>query len=139
MTRKLSKLTKVGQLGYNVWMTHIRTITSSEVKGALGQLLGSLASEGPIEITRNGHLVGVLSAPPKRTLASDADRMSMLAMLYAAGKLTWREIADETGAAFGDLLLELSKQDLELPRVTPEKRPEQVALLGAIFRQASKR
>ena len=119
-------------------MAQIRTITSSDAKGSLGRLLGSLASDGPVEITRNGHLVGVLSAPPARTRAADADRMSTLAPLYAAGKLTWREIADEAGAAFGELLLELAKQGLALPQVTPEKRAAQAALLRGIFRQASK-
>lgn len=119
-------------------MALTRTISSSDAKGCLGRLLGSLSSEGPVEITRNGHLVGVLSAPPELARATEADRMAELAPLYAAGKLGWREIASDTGAAFGELLLELAMQGLALPRVTPEKRPAQAALLRGIFRQAAK-
>jgi prevent-host-death family protein len=120
-------------------MTPARSITSSEAKANLGELLGSLATEGPVEITRNGRKVAVLSAPPEQANALEATRLAELAALYAAGKLAWREIAAETGAAFGDLLVELARQNLQLPRVTPAKRPEQVAMLDAVLRQAVQR
>jgi len=116
-----------------------RSITSSEAKASLGELLGSLTTEGPVEITRNGRRVAILSAPPVRTNASDAARLAELAKQYAGGRVAWREIAAETGAGFGDLLDELSKQNLKLPRVTPAKRPEQVAMFNAILRQAVRR
>ncbi len=120
-------------------MQPTRSITSSEAKASLGELLGSLATEGSVEITRNGRKVAVLSAPVQQESAVEASRMAELAGLYAAGKLAWREIAAETGVAFGDLLLELTRQNLQLPRVTPAKRPEQVALLGVILRRAARR
>ena len=114
-------------------MSTPRSITSSEAKASLGELLGSLATEGPVEITRNGRKVAVLSAPAEQTNAHDATRLAELAALYGAGRVTWREIAAETGAAFGDLLVELARQNLQLPRVTPAKRPEQVAIFLAIL------
>lgn len=119
-------------------MTAVRRLTSSEAKANLGEVLGTLSTEGPVEITRNGRLVAVLS-PPERPSSSNArpDRLPELAALYAAGKVTWREIADETGAAFGDLLLELAEQGLQLPRVNPEKTPEQKRLFKAILRKAA--
>ena len=120
-------------------MTQPRSLTSSEAKGSLGQVLGSLASEGPVEITRNGRLVAVISAPPQQTRGTDAGRLATLAALYSAGKMAWRQIADETGASFGDVLLELAKRDLPLPRVTAEKRPEQLAHFKAVLRRASRR
>lgn len=120
-------------------MTQARTLTSSEAKGNLGQVLSTLVSEGPVEITRNGRLVAVISAPPQRSPLPDAGRLAVLAGLYAEGKATWREIADETGAAFGDVLLELARRGLQLPVVTPEKRPEQLALFKAVLRQAARR
>jgi prevent-host-death family protein len=120
-------------------MNPVRSVTSSEAKASLSELLGSLTTEGPIEITRNGRKVAVLSAPPEQTNAFEATRLAELAALYAAGKLAWREIAAETGAAFGDLLVELARQNLQLPRVMPAKRPKQVAMLDAVLRQAVQR
>ncbi len=114
-----------------------RSITSSDAKAALGDLLASLETEGPVEITRNGRKVAVLSAPEGRDRPVAANRVAVLASLYAAGKVAWREISAETGVAYGELLAELTRQHLLLPRVTPEKRPEQVALLDAIFRRAA--
>jgi prevent-host-death family protein len=116
-----------------------RSITSSQAKASLGELLGSLATEGPLEITRNGRKVAVLSAPVEQEAAVEASRLTELAAMYAAGKVAWREIAAETGVAFGDLLVELGRQNLHLPRVTPTKRPEQVALFHAILGQAARR
>jgi prevent-host-death family protein len=120
-------------------MTQPRALTSSEAKAKLGHVLGSLVSEGPVEITRNGRLVAVISAPPQQTRAPDAGRLATLAELYSAGKVAWRQIADETGASFGDVLLELAKRDLPLPRVTAEKRPEQLAYFKDVLRRASRR
>ncbi|HYN61863.1 MAG TPA: type II toxin-antitoxin system prevent-host-death family antitoxin [Rubrivivax sp.] len=48
-------------------MSQPRSLTASEAKGNLGQVLGTLVSEGPVEITRNGRLVAVISAPPQQT------------------------------------------------------------------------
>jgi prevent-host-death family protein len=141
-TVQLGRIRQIGQLGqvdYNSTMTQSRTLTSSEAKGSLGQVLGTLVSEGPVEITRNGRLVAVISAPPQQTRGPDAGRLATLAALYSAGKVAWRQIADETGASFGDVLLELAKRDLPLPRVTAEKRPAQLAHLKAVLRQASRR
>jgi prevent-host-death family protein len=120
-------------------MQTARSITSSEAKASLGELLGSLATEGPVEITRNGRKVAVLSAPAEQLKPVEANRLAELAMLYAAGKVAWREIASETGIAFGDLLVELARQNLRLPRVTPTKRPEQIAMFRTILRQAVRR
>ncbi len=119
-------------------MKHTRTITSSEAKGSLGEVLNSLISEGPVEITRNGRLVAVISAPPTQKPAYAADRLATLVAQYAAGKVTWRQIADETDASFGDVLLELAKQNLELPLVCAEKRPEQLSLFNAVLKRAAR-
>lgn len=120
-------------------MQTTRSITSSEAKAGLGDLLGSLVAQGPVAITRNGRKIAVLSAPAAPETAVDSNRLAELAAMYAAGKLAWREIAAETGVSFGDLLAELGRQGLQLPRVTPTKRPEQVALFNAILQQAARR
>ena len=114
-----------------------RTITSSEAKAKLGEVLGSLAAQGPIEITRNGRLVSVLAAPAVQPKDTDPGRLAALAALYSAGAVTWRAIADETGAAFGELLLKLARQGLPLPAVVAPKRPEQAALLDEAIAAAA--
>lgn len=118
-------------------MNTVRTITSSDAKANLGEVLGSLAAQGPIEITRNGRLVGVLAPPTVRPKDTDPGRLAALAALYSAGAVTWRAIADETGAAFGELLLELARQGLPLPTVVAPKRPEQAALLDDAMAKAA--
>ena len=121
-----------------------RTITASDAKARLGQVLGSLVADGPVSITRNGRLVGVLAAPiaspaAPQQLRGAATHLDTLAALYSAGAISWRRIADETGAAFGELLLSLSRQGLALPEVTAPKRPAQAALWEAALRQAAGR
>ena len=118
-------------------MNIVRTITSSDAKANLGEVLGSLAAQGPIEITRNGRLVGVLAPPAVLPKATDPGRLAAMAALYSAGAVTWRAIADETGAAFGELLLELARQGLPLPTVVAPKRPEQAALLDEVMAKAA--
>lgn len=117
-------------------MIGARTLTSSEAKANLGEVLGSLSTEGPVEITRNGRLVAVLSAP-EAPPSVHPDRLAQLAPLYAAGRVTWREIADETRASFGELLLELARQGLQLPRVNPAKTSQQMRLFKSILQNAA--
>ena len=118
-------------------MKTVRTITASEAKANLGEVLDSLAAQGPIEITRNGRLVGVFAAPAMRPKETDPGRLAALAALYSAGAVTWRAIADETGATFGELLLELARQGLPLPAMVAPKRPEQAALLDEAMAKAA--
>lgn len=134
-TAQLVQAVQVSRFGYRAAM-NVETVTSSEAKESFALLLGSLADEGPVQITRNGRPVGVLAAPPVRTASLDALRLTAAAALFASGPTTWREVADDTGAAFGDLLLELARQALALPRATATKRPAQVTLLSQIFQRA---
>ena len=120
-----------------------RTITATNAKANLGEVLGSLAVNGPVKITRNGRLVGVLTAPAMPAATSQdgsaSQSLDALAVLYASGAISWRRIAQETGVAFGELLSALSRQGLALPRVNAAKRPEQAALWEAALRHAARR
>lgn len=71
--------------------------------------------------------------------ATDAKRLAELAGPYARGEITWRKINDETNASFGELLEELGRQNLKLPRVKPKLTPGQEATLDAIFAQAAEK
>ena len=61
----------------------LRSITSSEAKSNLGELLASLGSQGAVEITRNGKPVGILSPPFAQPV--DAGRLAFLALAYSKG------------------------------------------------------
>ncbi len=114
----------------------LRTMTSSDAKTNFGEVLSSLNSAGPINITRNGKSVGLLTLPP--ALAVDSGRLAALAAAYAQGRVSWHDIAEETGASFGELLLALGLQKLSLPKVTAKKRPEQIALLNQMLDAAAR-
>lgn len=109
----------------------VRTISSSDAKANLGDVLSSLNSHGPVEITRNGKSVGLLTLPAVQ--AVDRSRMSALAIAYSKGLISWPQIAEETGASYGDLLVALGLKNLQIPQVTPKNRPEQMAFFNHIL------
>jgi prevent-host-death family protein len=109
----------------------VRTISSSDAKANLGDVLSSLQTHGPIEITRNGKTVGLLTPPPMQIV--DRSRIAALAIAYSKGLISWPQIAEETGASYGDVLVELGLKNLHIPKVTPKNRPEQMALFHHIL------
>lgn len=117
-------------------MSAIREITASEAKSRLGELLASLPGEGPVTITRNGRAVGILTPAAPNAGAASQNRLQveLLLGLYAKGTLTWRELSRSTGLAYGEVLIELGKRGLALPRVSPKRRPEQDALFERALR-----
>ncbi|MBK9441442.1 MAG: type II toxin-antitoxin system prevent-host-death family antitoxin [Comamonadaceae bacterium] len=109
----------------------VRTISSSDAKANLGDVLSSLNTQGPVEITRNGKSVGLLTLPAVQTV--DRSRMSALAIAYSKGLISWPQIAEETGASYGELLVALGLKNLQIPQVTPTNRPEQIAFFNHIL------
>jgi len=109
----------------------IRSISSSDAKANLGDVLSSLNTQGPIEITRNGKTVGLLTLPPAQ--AVDRGRIAALAIAYSMGHISWPQISEETGASYGELLIELGLKNLQIPKVTSKKRPEQIAIFNHIL------
>lgn len=61
-------------------------------------------------------------------------QLDELLTLFANGKLTWRELSRSTDLAYGEVLVELGKRGLALPRVSPKRRPEQDALFERALR-----
>lgn len=114
-----------------------RSITSTDAKSNLGELLASLNSAGPIEITRNGKAVGLLS--PVLGQTPDAGRLSKFAAAYSNGAISWSQIAEETGVSYGELLMAMALQSLPLPQVIAKKSPAQFALFGKILKVAAAR
>ena len=109
----------------------VRTISSSDAKANFGDVLSSLNTHGPIEITRNGKSVGLLTLPTMQT--ADKSRIAALAIAYSKGLISWPQIAEETGAGYGDLLVALGLKNLQIPKVTPKNRPEQIAFFHHIL------
>ena len=109
----------------------VRTISSSDAKATLGDVLSSLNTHGPIEITRNGKPVGLLTLPPVQTV--DKSRIAALAIAYSKGLISWPQIAEETAASYGDLLIALGLKNLQIPKVKPKNRPEQIAFFHHIL------
>ena len=109
----------------------VRTISSSDAKANLSDVLSSLNTHGPIEITRNGKPVGLLTLPPVQTV--DKSRIATLAIAYSKGLISWPQIAEETAASYGDLLVALGLKNLQIPKVKPKNRPEQIAFFHHIL------
>lgn len=132
----LSKIDYIGQYSQESYMQlSVRTITSSDAKANLGDVLSSLHAHGPIEITRNGKPVGLLTLPPLKSV--DSSRIADLAMAYSKGLISWPHIAEETGCSYGDLLIALGLQNLQIPKVTPKNRPEQLAAFHQVLDTAA--
>ena len=119
-------------------MSATRSITSSAAREHLGEILGSLATDGSVQITRNGRPVGVLSMPAVSAKPTSKSRLAELASKYSSGSVAWHKISDETGASYGELLLELARQELPLPRINAQKRPEQMAIFDNALRRAAR-
>jgi antitoxin (DNA-binding transcriptional repressor) of toxin-antitoxin stability system len=130
---KLSNLDKIKPFTEQESQMHhsLRSITSSEAKSNLGELLASLGSQGAVEITRNGKPVGILSPPVAQTV--DAGRLAALALAYSKGLIPWNQVSDETGIGFGDLLVALGLQNLQLPNVVAKRTPAQDAFYRQIL------
>ena len=109
----------------------VRTISSSDAKANLGDVLSSLNTHGPIEITRNGKSVGLLTLPPVQTV--NKSRIAALAIAYSKGLISWPQITEETAASYGDLLVALGLKSLQIPKVKPKNRPEQIAFFHHIL------
>lgn len=60
-----------------------------------------------------------------------------LAVAYSKGLISWPEIAEETGASYGDLLVALGLNNLKIPKVRPKNRPEQIAFFNQILDAAA--
>jgi hypothetical protein len=68
--------------------------------------------------------------------SQNPSQLDLLLAQYAGGTLTSRELWCATGLAFGEILLELGKRGLALPRVSPKRPPAQDSFLERALRGA---
>lgn len=112
----------------------MQTITATDAKNSFGELM-SLIEQGPVSITKNGRIVATMSSvKPDKASISEAEIYSFLKM-YADGLMDRRDVQDETGLAFDEILQQMRKSELTLPVVRTYNRynEEQKALYEAIF------
>jgi hypothetical protein len=76
-------------------------------------------------------------AAASRSRSTPPADLAQHARRYAAGEISWRDIRDATGATFGDLLVELATQRLQLPQVSVQRTPEQQRAFEEILTRAA--
>lgn len=74
---------------------------------------------------------------PEPQPVSNPSQLDQLLAQYAGGTVTSRELSCATGLSVGEILVELGKRDLALPRVAPQRTPAQDALLERALRSGA--
>lgn len=109
----------------------VKKLSLVDAKANLGDVLSSPNTHGPVEITIDGKSAGFVTLPPGRT--ADRSRISELATAYSQGLISWPQITEETGASYGELLVEMGLKNLQIPKATSQNRPAQIALFHRIL------
>lgn len=113
----------------------MKTISATDAKNKFGSLMSSI-SAGPIAITKNGKIAAYLT--PSQ---NDEDHSLTEAQLdeilnsYTSGKIARRSVEEATGLWFSDILEELGRRSLHLPKVDTRVHlnDKQLALYNTIF------
>ena len=116
-------------------MNTMLSISSTEAKNRFGELLGSVV-DGPVSITRNGKPVAYLiAAGDSGNRRLDSATFDRLLADYANGRVARARLQEETGLAFGEILLHLAAAGLKLPVVRTIERfsAKQRRLYAKIF------
>ena len=113
----------------------MKTISATEAKNKFGSLMSAI-SAGPIAITKNGKVAAYLT-PSQNDEGHplNVEQLDELLNSYASGKITRRNVEEASGLWFSDILEELGRRGLELPRVDTRVHlnDKQLALFNAIF------
>ncbi len=113
----------------------MRTISATEAKNKFGHLMSSI-SGGSIAITKNGKIAAYLTPSQnniKQTLADQ--QIDKILSDYSSGNVTHRNIEELTGLWFSDILAELKRRGLALPKVDSKVHynEKQLSLYNSIF------
>jgi len=114
----------------------MKSMSATDAKNNFGQLM-SLLESGPVSITKNGRVVATVepAAHLVRNGLSDQAIDELLGM-FSKGLVERRDVQDETGMFFGDILTRMRRLGLTLPIVRTFERfnSQQRALYEEIFR-----
>jgi len=113
----------------------MKTISATDAKNKFGSLMNAI-SAGPIAITKNGKIAAYLT-PSQNDEAHPLteEQLDEILSSYASGKISRRNVEEATGLWFTDILAELGRRGLQLPRVDTRVHlnDKQLALYNAIF------
>ena len=113
----------------------MKTISATDAKNKFGYLMSAI-SAGPIAITKNGKVTAYLT-PSQNAEEHHLTEEQFDEMLnaYAAGMITRRNVEEATGLWFSDILAELGRRGLQLPKVDTRMHlnDKQLALYNTIF------
>ncbi len=113
----------------------MKTISATDAKNKFGQLM-SVISAGPIAITKNGKIAAYLTPSQIEDEHSmSVEQLDELLNSYASGNITRRNIEEATGLWFSDILEELGRRGLQLPKVDTRihYNDKQLMLFNTIF------
>ena len=116
--------------GYNM-----KTISANEAKNKFGSLMSEI-SAGPIAITKNGKVAAYLTPSQNDEVHPlNIEQLDELLKSYASGKITRRNVQEASGLWFSDILEELGRRGLVLPKVDTRVHlnDKQLALFNTIF------
>jgi prevent-host-death family protein len=113
----------------------MKTISATDAKNKFGSLMSAI-SAGPIAITKNGKIAAYLTPSQNDEDHSlTKEQLDEIINSYASGKITRRNVEEATGLWFSDILEELGRRGLQLPKVDTitHLNDKQLALYNTIF------
>ncbi len=115
----------------------MKTISATDAKNKFGSLMSAI-SAGPIAITKNGKIAAYLTPSQNDEDHSlTKEQLDEIINYYASGKISRQNVEEATGFWFSDILDELGRRSLQLPKVDTRVHlnDKQLALYNAIFRK----
>ena len=112
----------------------MKTISATDAKNRFGDLMNMISS-GSVAITKNNKVVAILT-PAAQERAQPADTyLNKILAEYSAGVVSRKRVEEATGLWFGEILAEMAKRKLALPKVNSALKfnAEQSVLFDRIF------
>jgi prevent-host-death family protein len=99
----------------------MKEIPATEAKNRFGELLSAL-EQGPVAVTRNGRVIAHVTSARSLAPVTNPEALRELLTRYSQGVLNRRDLQEQTGLSFGEVLQGLGELELSLPRVKTAHR-----------------
>ena len=112
----------------------MKTISATDAKNKFGDLM-NMISAGPIAITKNNKVVAFLMPSPQGQAQPAETYLDKILAEYSTGVVSRKKLEEATGLWFGEILAEMAKRGLALPKVNTAQKfnEKQAALFNQIF------